>query len=134
VLKLHKDGKSLRWIVDETNLTLRTVRTIVERKHGTDRTTKARREKIEIDKSQRAHWKAQKRTGDALPKRQFGPMYYASCLDDVLREPFGDASGRREAGEVLRRLLDAGLSRFEPNPLQALERAEAEAKRQTPAK
>jgi hypothetical protein len=48
---------------------LRTVRTIVERKRGADRTTKARREKIEIDKFQRAHWKAQKRTGDALPKR-----------------------------------------------------------------
>jgi hypothetical protein len=69
VLRLHKQGKSLRWIVDETSLGLRTVRTIVDRKHGTDRTTKARRQKIEIDKFQRAHWKAQKRTGDALPKR-----------------------------------------------------------------
>ena len=69
VLKLHKAGKSLRWIVDETNLSLRTVRTIVDRKRGVDRTTKARRERIEIDKHQRAHWKATKRTGDALPKR-----------------------------------------------------------------
>ena len=57
VLRLHKDGKSLRWIVDETSLSLRTVRTIVDRRNGTDRTTKARREKIEIDKFQRAHWK-----------------------------------------------------------------------------
>ena len=24
---------------------------------------------MEVDKHQRAHWKAQKRTGDALPKR-----------------------------------------------------------------
>jgi hypothetical protein len=69
VRKLHKQGKSLRWISDETSLTLRTVRTIVGREHGTDRTTKIRRERIEIDKFQRAHWKAQKRTGDALPKR-----------------------------------------------------------------
>lgn len=69
VLKLHNQGKSLRWIVDETSLTLRTVRTIVDRKRGVDRATKARRQKIEIDKFQRAHLKAQKRTGDALPKR-----------------------------------------------------------------
>ena len=68
VRRLHKQGKSLRWIVDDTNLSLRTVRTIIGREHGTDRTTKTRREKIEIDKFQRAHWKAQKRTGDALPK------------------------------------------------------------------
>lgn len=29
----------------------------------------SRRERTEIDKSQRAHWKARKRTGDASPKR-----------------------------------------------------------------
>jgi ribosome assembly protein YihI (activator of Der GTPase) len=45
------------------------VRTIVGRKNGTDRTTKARRERIEIDKFQRARWKSQKRTGDASPSR-----------------------------------------------------------------
>ena len=65
---LHKITDTL-WIVDETSLSFRTVRTIVDRKNGTDRTTKARRQKIEIDKHQRAHWKVQKRTGDALPKR-----------------------------------------------------------------
>jgi hypothetical protein len=69
VRRLHKQGKSLRWIVDETNLTLRTVRTIVGRDDGTDRTTKTRREKIEIDKFTRSRWKSQKRTGDALPGR-----------------------------------------------------------------
>jgi hypothetical protein len=45
------------------------VRTIIGRKNGTDRTTRARREKIEIDQHERAHWKSQKRTGDALPNR-----------------------------------------------------------------
>ena len=69
VLRLHKTGKSLRWISDETSLSLRTVRTIVDRRNGTDRTTKARREKIDIDRFQRAHWKFSRRTGDALPKR-----------------------------------------------------------------
>ena len=31
----------------------------------------------------------------------------------------------QHAAELLRRLLDAGLSRYEPNPIAALERAEA---------
>ena len=69
VLKLHKASKSLRWIADETSLGLQTVRTIIDRPRGADRTTRKRREKIEIDKFERAHWKAQKRSGDALPKR-----------------------------------------------------------------
>jgi hypothetical protein len=43
--------------------------TIVGRKRGVDRTTKAQRQRIEIDKHQRTHCKAQKRTDDALPKQ-----------------------------------------------------------------
>jgi hypothetical protein len=69
VLKLRKQGKSLRWITDETNLSLQTVRTIVDRKHGTDRTIMKRYEKLGIDKSERLRRRRQKRTGDALPKR-----------------------------------------------------------------
>jgi hypothetical protein len=42
---------------------------LLAKRRGVDRTTKARRQRIEIDKHQRAHWKAQKRSGDALPKR-----------------------------------------------------------------
>lgn len=68
VRKLHRQGKSLRWIAEETSLGLRTVRTITGRAHGTDRTSKARRDRIEIGKFERAHWKAQKRTGGALPQ------------------------------------------------------------------
>jgi len=42
-------------------------------------------------------------------------------------KPAKNAAARRaRAGDVLRRLLDAGLSRYEPNPIAALERAEAE--------
>jgi hypothetical protein len=40
-----------------------------------------------------------------------------------------DTRGERRAAELWRRLLDASLSRFEPSPLEALERVEA-AKRQ----
>ena len=38
VCKLHKAGKSLRWIADETSLGFNTVRTIVGKAEGTDRT------------------------------------------------------------------------------------------------
>jgi hypothetical protein len=41
----------------------------------------------------------------------------------ALHEPFGDARAR-ESAEVLRRLLDAGLSPFEPDPLAAIAEAE----------
>ncbi len=37
-----------------------------------------------------------------------------------------DLSGRREAGEIVQRLLAAGLSRYEFDPLGALARREAE--------
>jgi hypothetical protein len=49
---------------------------------------------------------------DLLP-RQSAPLYCANHLDTVLREPFGEPSGRREAGEILERLLRNGLSKFE---------------------
>jgi hypothetical protein len=74
VRKLHKEGVSLRGIMDETSLTFSTVRTIVGQIDHTDRTTQKRRERlglepIKIDRQQRAQWKRQKRTGNALPKR-----------------------------------------------------------------
>ncbi|SRR5258705_8493136 len=53
-------------------------------------------------------------------------------LASALREPFGDTRGLREGGEILKKMLALGLSRFEPDPLAAI--AEAEAKHQTPAK
>jgi Helix-turn-helix domain of resolvase len=43
VLKLHKKGVSLRAIVDETSLGFQTVRTIVAKQIGADRTTKRHR-------------------------------------------------------------------------------------------
>jgi hypothetical protein len=45
-----------------------------------------------------------------------------------LNKPFGDPRGERESAELLKRLLDANLSPFEPDPFAAI--AEAEAKRQ----
>jgi hypothetical protein len=62
----------------------------------------------------------------ALMPWQSSPLWFGNHLDEVLREPFGDSSGRREAGEVLKKLLALGLSKFEPSPVLAIEHAEAE--------
>jgi hypothetical protein len=47
-------------------------------------------------------------------------------VEDALSQPH-DYSGRREAGEIVKRLLAAGLSRYEPDSLGALARVEATA-------
>jgi hypothetical protein len=47
----------------------------------------------------------------------------ADHLDDALREP-GGPSGRREAAELLKKLLELGLSRYEPDPAGAIAAAE----------
>ena len=74
ILKLHAEGNPLRLIVDEVKpLGLQTIRTVIGRKHRTDRTSvkRMRRElrKVEIDRSTVASEKSRKRTRDALPKR-----------------------------------------------------------------
>jgi hypothetical protein len=45
-------------------------------------------------------------------------------LNSALREPFGDPRAARESAELLKRLSDTGLSRFEPDPLAAIAEAE----------
>jgi transposase len=69
--KLRKAGASLREIVEATGLSLRTVRTIVGRAEGTDRTTKRTSElrRLELHRSRMAAYRARKRIRDALPKR-----------------------------------------------------------------
>ena len=69
VSKLRKAGTSLRGISEETGLGLNTVRTIVGKANGTDRTTKGWRARIEPDRAQVTRWKRQRRTGNALPRR-----------------------------------------------------------------
>lgn len=46
-------------------------------------------------------------------------------LDAALRLPFGDPRGRREAAEILKKLLANNLSRYEPDPRNALDQVEA---------
>jgi hypothetical protein len=67
----RKKGASLRVIAERTSLGLRTVRTILERDKGTDRTTKKRAglRKKELDRLRQAEWRGRKRSLDTLPKR-----------------------------------------------------------------
>jgi hypothetical protein len=69
VPKLHKSGMSLRSIAEETGLGFRTVRTIVDRDDGRDRTTVKHLQRIDPDRAAAASWKTRKRTRDALPAR-----------------------------------------------------------------
>jgi hypothetical protein len=72
VLRLHKAGRSLRGICDDTSLGLQTVRTVVAQGNGTDRTTRKHRqrfERIEIDRMAMARQKRQRRDRKAMPRR-----------------------------------------------------------------
>jgi hypothetical protein len=69
VLKLRKAGSSLQDIVDDTSLSLRTVRTIIGRADRTDRTSLKRLQKVDPDRATLISSRARKRTRDALPKQ-----------------------------------------------------------------
>ena len=71
VRKLHKLGASLREITRETSLGLQTVRTIIGKADGSDRTNRQRNElrKLELNRARIKAWRARKRSRDALPKR-----------------------------------------------------------------
>ncbi len=71
VLKLRKAKASLRTIAQQTGLGLRTVRTIVGKDAGTDRTGKRTNllRKREIDRLKAAEYRVRKRARDQLPKR-----------------------------------------------------------------
>ncbi len=53
---MHKAGKSLREIAEETSLGLRTVRTIIAKGNGTDRTTIKHLERIAPDRARERAW------------------------------------------------------------------------------
>jgi hypothetical protein len=85
VLKLRKSGTSLRDIAEETSLGLQTVRTIVGKKDGTDRTTKRHLARI-ANKEINITWKRQRRTGDSLPKRAQKVVKDAEALAKEARQ------------------------------------------------
>jgi chromosome segregation ATPase len=83
VQKLHKEGRSLRGIAEDIELSFSTVRSIVEKIDGKDRMTKKRWQRphpeqkwkereytpIAIDRQKNAARKRQRRAGNALPKQ-----------------------------------------------------------------
>jgi hypothetical protein len=72
VRALHKDGKSRRFIVGRTGLGERTMRTIIEKKQGKDRTSRKRafERKLFKDKLRAAAYRSKiKQRDDYLPKR-----------------------------------------------------------------
>jgi hypothetical protein len=64
---------------------------------------------------------AQSRSLNLMPWQNV--PFRASLAD--LNQPPGDVSGRRESAELKKRLIACKLSIFEPDPIAALERAEA---------
>ena len=69
VLKLHKAGRSSRWIAEETGLSRRTVTTVIENSDGTDRTTSKRRVRLGLE-PKRNDWRQAAITN--LPRRATG--------------------------------------------------------------
>ena len=69
VLKLHKAGRSSRWIAEETGLSRRTVTTVIEKSDGTDRTTSKRRVRLGLE-PKRNDWRQAAITN--LPRRATG--------------------------------------------------------------
>jgi hypothetical protein len=80
VLKLRKAGQSFRAVADQTGLSLQTVRTIIGRDAGTDRTSARRLERIQPDKAASNRERARKRTRDALPRAMAETMEKAGKL------------------------------------------------------
>jgi len=69
VRELREQGMSLRGIAEETSLGLNTVRTIVSKKNGTDRTSIKYLSRIDPDRARMRMWEAKRQQRNALPKR-----------------------------------------------------------------
>jgi hypothetical protein len=69
VLKLHKVGHSLREIAEEMSLSLRTVRTVIAKGNGVDRTTIKHLERIDPERAKVKAWEAKRQIRARLPKR-----------------------------------------------------------------
>jgi hypothetical protein len=90
VLSLREQRYSLRAIVDETNLGLATVRTIVGRKDGTDRTSIKHLSKIDPERARIKVWQAKERTRQAMPKR----LHKLAAMSEALRKEVKAGSKR----------------------------------------
>jgi hypothetical protein len=66
IAKLHKAGRSARWIADEMTLSRRTVTTVISKLDGTDRTTAKHRQRLGLE-PKRKDWRPAAMA--RLPKR-----------------------------------------------------------------
>jgi hypothetical protein len=82
------------------------------------------------------HFCAYHRQCEVLRPKPWQPVPANSYVTVTDRddEALGPVSGRAAAAELLRRLLAARLSRFEPDPLNALARVAAERAKSAPGK
>jgi hypothetical protein len=69
ILAHRKAGKSLRWIAEEMNLGVQTVRTVVDKSDGLDRATLKRLDRIAPDRIAEARARRSMKEISALPKR-----------------------------------------------------------------
>ena len=69
ILAHRKAGKSLRWIAEEMNLGLQTVRTVIDKKDGVDRTTMDRWQRIDPDMRMERDRRRRRKDVDTLRKR-----------------------------------------------------------------
>jgi transposase len=67
VFELHAEGTSLREIAAETKLGLQTVRTLIGKITGTDRTSR-KLSRIAHDRARERQWRAKSQSRKALPK------------------------------------------------------------------
>jgi hypothetical protein len=88
VLKRRKAKQSLRDIADDTELSLQTVRTIIDKADGVDRATLARLERFAPDKLKEARLRRQLRARAALPNA-------INALDEQAGELIQGAKGLR---------------------------------------
>jgi Helix-turn-helix domain of resolvase len=68
IFELHEEGTSLRDIAAETKLGLQTVRTLIGKITGTDRTSR-KLSRIAHDRTHERQWRAKSQSRKALPKR-----------------------------------------------------------------
>jgi hypothetical protein len=69
VLKRRKAGESIRSIAENMELSVRTVRTVIDKKNGADRTTLSRWQRIDPDRRAMRDSRRQAKDINALPKR-----------------------------------------------------------------
>ncbi len=86
IFESHEEGRSLRECADDAGVGVQTVRTLLGKIDGSDRTSRrlSKYRTVKLDRQRLAAWKARKRTRDALPKQLHEQSKKTAAL---LKEP-----------------------------------------------